>query len=72
MIRRILAAAVIAAALASVTGASAGSIDVCTDTAGGPGSTGSVTVSEGGATVGWSGGSGGSGGAQQCLHIEHP
>ena len=71
MIRRTLAAAAILVAVATGS-AVAGSVEVCTSTSPGPGSTGGVTVREGGVTISWNGGSGGTGGADQCFYLEHP
>lgn len=71
MIRKLMVAAAIAAALGAGA-AHAGSIDVCQSSTPGPGNNGGVTVSEGGATLTWGGGAQGSGGAEQCLHVEHP
>jgi len=72
MIRKSLATAVLLTALASGGRAMAGSVDVCTNSTGGPGNGGGVTVSEGGVAVSYGGHSGGTGGANQCLHVDHP
>ena len=72
MIRRMMVATAIFAALATSGVARAGSVDVCTASTPGPGNSGGVSVGEGGATVGWDGGANGSGGARQCLHVDHP
>jgi hypothetical protein len=71
MIRKLMVAAAMVATL-GISGAHAGSIDVCNVSTSGPGNSGGVTVSEGGVTVSWGGGANGSGGAHQCLHVEHP
>lgn len=70
MIRKTMVAMAIFAALAT-TGAHA-AVDVCTGSTPGPGNNGGVSVTEGGATVGWNGKANGSGGANQCLHVDHP